>query len=335
MLVNRVVLVHVELHQGDAAGDCGNQAAFLSRLVHAPERLIGISPRTENVEEQPIGLRIVAQIFVDEIELARHIAQGRRMNVDALGVRDMEQPDKIDGILAKEAGAGRQAALLDIEIVGRCAQFEEPREQTQERGVGLAVLFLERGAEYARQIADVLGDKEIAAHEAFDGAVQILVAVAESYGQFRLHVEGQPFLGTAGQIMQMAAHGPENGLGLLEGLVLLLGEDAVMDEIVDVLDVIEVLADPVEGLQIAQAPLAVLDVWLDQITALAVTPMALVPLAELGVDEILALARVDIAPEFLAQLVEKLVVAPQITGLEKRGAEGAVLLAGTHAFGTL
>ena len=53
--------------------------------------------------------------------------------------------------------------------------------------------------------------------------------------------------------MQMHPHIPQKGFRLLEGAVFLAGEDAMLDQVGGVIDVIEIFADPVEGLQVAQA----------------------------------------------------------------------------------
>ena len=71
--------------------------------------------------------------------------------------------------------------------------------------------------------------------------------------QFRLHVEGQALFRAADEIVQLAAHVPQERFGLLEGLVFLAGEDVVVDEVGRIVDVIEIFADPVERLQVAQA----------------------------------------------------------------------------------
>jgi hypothetical protein len=100
-----------------------------------------------------------------------------------------------------------------------------------------------------------------------------------------------------------AAHVPQERFGLLENLVFVAREHVVLDEIGGVFDVIEIFADPVERLQIAQSALAFLDIGLDEIAAFALPQMPLVALGELGLDEILAVARGDLGPEFLAQFV--------------------------------
>ena len=196
------------------------------------------------------------------------------------------------------------------------------------------MLFFQRGAENARQVADILGHQEVGAHEGFHRPAGLFgVDIAQMRGQRRLHVEAQPLFGAAHQVMQMHAHVPQKGFGLLEGAVLVLGEDAMLDQVGGVVDVIEILADPVERLQVAQAALAFLDVGLDQVTAFALAGMALIALGELGVDEIAAVAGGDFVPELLAQLVIQAAVAPQIARFQDRRADGDVQLGQAHAFG--
>ncbi len=45
-------------------------------------------------------------------------------------------------------------------------------------------------------------------HEALDAAGPGMVGVAHAAADLGLQVEGQPLLGTAGEIMQVAAHRP-------------------------------------------------------------------------------------------------------------------------------
>ncbi len=105
--------------------------------------------------------------------------------------------------------------------------------------------------------------------------------------------------------MQMHAHVPQKGFGLLEGLVFVAGEDVVLDQVGGVVDMIEIFADPIERLQVAQAAFAFLDVGLDEIAAFALALMALVALGQLGLDEFAAVAGGDLGPECLAQFVIK------------------------------
>jgi hypothetical protein len=62
-------------------------------------------------------------------------------------------------------------------------------------GAGLACGLLQRGAEDAGEVADVLGDQEVVLHEALDVRQPGMLGVAEPLGDLALHVEGQPLLG--------------------------------------------------------------------------------------------------------------------------------------------
>ena len=104
MLVHRVVVVHVELHQRDDAAEFGHEAAEHAGLVHPPQRALGIAARGQDFQEQPVGLRIVAHIVVDQVERAGDGAQRVGMNVHALGVGDVEDADQIDRVAPEASG---------------------------------------------------------------------------------------------------------------------------------------------------------------------------------------------------------------------------------------
>ena len=105
-------------------------------------------------------------------------------------------------------------------------------------------------------------------------------------GNARLIFKAEPFLGTAGEQVQMAAHRPEEALGALERAELGGGQQAGVDEVRGALDAVDIFADPVERVEVAQAALAVLDVGLDDIAAVAHADMPRVALGELGGDEL-------------------------------------------------
>src|SRR6185312_3530829 len=116
----------------------------------------------------------------------------------------------------------------------------------------------------------------------------------------RLHVERQAFFRPAQQVMKMSAHVPQKGFCLLESLIFITCEDAMLYQVGGILDMIKILTDPVERLQVAQATFAFLDVGLDQIAAFALAGMTLVALGKLGLDKFAAIAGGDVIPEFLA-----------------------------------
>jgi hypothetical protein len=85
MLVRRVVVIHVELHQGHGMVEGRHEFAQHARFVHPPQRAFGIAPRGEDIEEQPVGFGlVVAHLFGDEVERARDRAQRVGVHIHAL-----------------------------------------------------------------------------------------------------------------------------------------------------------------------------------------------------------------------------------------------------------
>ena len=106
-------------------------------------------------------------------------------------------------------------------------------------------------------------------HEPLDRGFPRPVGVMHDLGDARLIVEAQPLLGAAGEQVQVAAHRPEEALGALEAAELGGGQQAGADQVGGPLDAVHIFADPVERVEVAKAALAVLDVGLDDIAAVA------------------------------------------------------------------
>ena len=106
----------------------------------------------------------------------------------------------------------------------------------------------------------------------------------------------------------------------------------MLDQFVRLAHAVDVLGDPEQRVQVAQAALAVLDVGLDQIARLAGAAVALLALGELGGDEFRRGALHHLLVEPHRQLVEQLGVAEQIARFEQRGADGHVGLGLADAF---
>ena len=68
MLVDRIVVVHRELHHADDAAEIGNEPAEHPGLVHPPERDFRRVARGEDVEKEPVRLGILAQAGVDALQ---------------------------------------------------------------------------------------------------------------------------------------------------------------------------------------------------------------------------------------------------------------------------
>src|SRR5690606_3473658 len=127
--------------------------------------------------------------------------------------------------------------------------------------------------------------------------------------------------------------GPEEILGLAEQRQFGLREDAGLDEIVAALDAVVVLADPEQGVEVAEAALAFLDVGLDEVARGALLLVALVALGKLGGDELAAGALHDLGVEAGDEFVAQRAVAPDVAGLEDGGADRHVGARQAHAFG--
>ena len=218
MLVDRVVVIHGELHHRDDLAEIRDQLAEQPGLVHAPEIELRIAVRRQDVEEQPVGLRVAAQIAVDQAERAGQQLQRVGMVFQPVPVGEPEQPQQVDRIALEHLVVGDvDAVVVDDEVAGAgelALAAREGEEDAVEARHMLGLLLLERGAEDAGQVADILGDQEVVLHEALDRRQAGMAGVAEPLGDLALDVEMQPFLGLAGEEMHVAAHRPQEILGL-------------------------------------------------------------------------------------------------------------------------
>ena len=150
------------------------------------------------------------------------------MDVELPAVRDLEQAQHLDRVLGEViVGGNRQPPAPCAEAFDVAA--EQPGRQPQQAAA--LVARLERGAEDARQIADVLRDQEVMLHEALDARRAGVVAIAHAAGELGLQVEGQPLLGPVGEVVQVAAHRPQEVLRLGEAVDLRASEQADIDQL--------------------------------------------------------------------------------------------------------
>ena len=328
MLVDRVVVIHVELHHRDDLAEFGDQPAEHAGLVHAAQVQLRIAVRGQNVEKQPVGLGVLAQIAGDQLQRTGDQLHRVGMIFEAVLVGEPEQPQQIDRVALEHHVVGDvDAVIVDDEVAGAgklAPAPREPEEQAVEARHFLGLLLLQRRAEDAGQVADILGDQEIVLHEALDRRQAGMAGVAEPLGDLALDVEMQPLLGLAGEEVHVAAHGPQEVFGLQELVVFVVREDALLGQLVAAANPVEILADPEQRLQVAQAALAVLDVRLDEVAALAGLAMALVALGELGLRIFGAAVLHHFAVEAPDQLVVDGLVAPQEAGFEDRRADRVV-----------
>ena len=328
VLVDRVDMIHVVLHLGDDAAEVGNEPAEHTGLVEAHQRLHRILAR-QHFHEHPVGFFIPPQLGIDQFQVLGDEAERFRMNIQVVALRRMEQADQLHRI------GGEGFLVFDgqppaVQLEPRHVRVGEAEERQAEPLRRLFLLMFQNGAKDAGDVAHVLGDQEVMLHEPLDAVGPGPVAIAQALRDILLHGEGQAFLGPADQVMQMAAHGPKEVLGLFEQLHVGAGQHAFVDQVVHVADAVKILGDPDQGLQIAQAAFAFLDVGLQHVARVAHLVVPVVAFGEFLFDVGHARAVGDIVPEGLAELIEQRLIAPEPAGLQQRRADGQVFLGQAH-----
>ena len=227
------------------------------------------------------------------------------------------------------------AVMLGDEVVGLQHDALRPRLETRHHAVehrhGLRLALFQCGAQDRGEVADILGDQKVVLHEAFDVAHAGMRRVAEADCDLALDVEREPLLGPPGDEMHVAAHRPEEILGGAEHLGFRLIEHAALDQLLGAVHAVDILRDPEQRVQVAQAAFAVLHVRLDQIARLTGAAQPLLALGELGGDELRAGVADDVLVETRHELIEQRTVAEQVARFEQRRADGHVGLCLAHA----
>ena len=323
MLIDRIVVIHVELHLRDDSTEVGNETAEHTCLVHPAKDKLGRGDAGQDLEEQSVGTRVPPDILVYELRIARRNPPGGRM--------DLQRLTRGKCVKLKQA-----ARILDEIIVARDRQppaIEDesgqalgppPDGRQSEAEPLLAELLVELREEDAGKVADRLRIDEVELHEALDGRLSGPVGVAHHFGDLLLMVEAQPVLRAPRGLMQVAAHRPEEALGALELPEFRGREQPQANEIGRLLDAMHIFADPVERMEVAKAALAVLYIGLDHISRVAHAAVALVSLGKLCSDELGRGPVDDLRAEALHRLIENSLLAPHQPGFEECGANGHV-----------
>ena len=323
MLVDGEVVVHIELHHRHHVAERRHEPLQHTGFVHAAQGAFRVDVPGQDVEEDAVGFRVGAQAVIDQIERMRQLADRVRMKrrVDLLGVG--KEPQNVDRIALEHLRVGDvETIVVDAEIramADRAAGGPRQRpDDARQAGCGLQLAHFEARAQDRRQCADVLGGQEVVLHAALDTAHAGLVLVAERGRQLGLDVEGQALLGAAGQHMHEAADGPQEVLAPAKGVDLLGGEQAGLDRARANVVAVDVLDQPMQRMEIAQAALTVLDVGLDPIAGLAGLGVTGGALLHLGGDERPRCAAHDVVGEAGLELGIEARIAVDQAGIEQR-----------------
>src|SRR5690606_37220506 len=271
-----------------------------------------------------VGARLATHGVLDQHRIAPRHAHRLGVDLEPLLLGELEYLDQPRRLLPEPVVAERaDLAAGDAVALEHARAAAEARQQPAWASAPRHLL-VDMREEHAGQVPDVLRLQEIELHESLDRALPGAVAVVHPPGDFALEVEGQAVLGTPGDRMQVATDRQHEAFGAAKARVLLGREQADVDQFGRAADAVNVLADPVERLQVAQAALAILDVGLDDVAAVAHAPVAGVALGELLGDELRLRAGDDVAPETPARFLVERLIAPQVAALEDRRADRQV-----------
>ncbi len=323
MLVNSIMVIHVELHLGDDAAEIGNEAAEHARLVHPAKHRLRIARRGQHIEEKRIGLGVTAHRRVDQLRVACRCPHRQRVDFEAIAIGKGEDADEPNRILAEEIVL-RQSEPAAVEYEA----FEPARPPLERRQAEAPPtareLLVEMGEEHSGQVPHGSRVEEIVAHEALDRRFARPVGVIHAHGDLALIIEGQSLLGAVGDDVEMAAHRPQEALGALELAKLVGGEQPDVDQLRHGLHPIGIFGDPEEGVEVAKPAFSFLDVGLDDIAAVAHPAVPRLALLQFLDDEGARLGAHHLGPEARAHFVEQALVAPEVARLQQGGADRMV-----------
>ena len=138
------------------------------------------------------------------------------MQFQAAVARHLQDAQHLDRLGIEIAAGHRQQLALRQHEAGveqRLIGFRLDRRRAQ-RGAQ------DRRLQDAGQAHHLARGEEVVAHETLDAVLPAVPRIAHARADHRLHVEGQAFLGAAGDVVQMEPHGPEEfpGAAAVPGL---------------------------------------------------------------------------------------------------------------------
>jgi hypothetical protein len=117
MLVDREVVIQVELHQRHDLAELRDEPAKHTGLVHPPQSRLRILGRAKHVEKDAVGLRVGAHPVVDQIDRGAQQSQRLRVDERAVPFRFGEEADQVHRVTREHlAVCDVEAAVVDPEI---------------------------------------------------------------------------------------------------------------------------------------------------------------------------------------------------------------------------
>ena len=325
VLVHREDMVGVELHQADDARPVGQEAGQEAGLIQQAEPLRRVAPH-QYVEKAHPGLGVASQL-VGLPGMADQGADRQRVDLQPPVTRGLDDAQHENRFAREVAVRGRRDQLS----VGEGQPFGlQPVITAAAHGWGAECRALDRRLQHAGKAHHIARRQKQVLHEALGTVLHSVPGIAHPGCDDRLQVEGQPLLGTAGDVVEVKAHCPKEVPGPLDGAGLALHQQPAAgalgtDQLGHFLGIEGVPGEPVQRLQVAQPAAALLDVGFDHERRLAIAGMADGAFRALGGEKrsepILGAHRRKLGDEFAIRRL----VAGHETGVDQRGLDGGVL----------
>ncbi len=261
--------------------------------------------------------RVLAELLVDQPQVPAERADGGCAHAADFRVllHDAEQLEDRRRVAREDVVRGH----LEVVVAHLEARVERDDRRFAVAEDGLA----EQLQQHLVQQAHVHDRAVVALHELLDGEGVRGVLVAEHLRQPDLVVEQQPVLAPARDHVQPEARLPQEGLRRAQLAQLGGRQEAVVHQLVEGLGAEVALRHPADGLDVAQAAGARLDVGFEVVRGVVVTMVARLLLGHLGLEERLRGPDV-VLREGAAHRLEEEVRAREQPRLDQRGRDADV-----------
>ena len=278
--IDGVGVEQVVLHASDHASERGNVAAENAVHIHAPQLVGDADRRAQDLHEEPVMARVLPKFLIDERYMRADEADGLGAHAAQLRVL-LQEHEQLE---QRRRIAGEYLGMGDLQII--VADLEARVDGHRRAALGEYGLAKQLQQHLVEQ-AHVHHRAVVLLHELLDREREARILVAEELRELDLVVEQQPVLAPAGEHVQPEPYFPQERLARLELAQLLAGQKAVRHQLIERVGAEMALRDPADGLDVAQAAGARLDVRLEVVGGIEIAVMALGLFLDLGLEEIL------------------------------------------------
>ena len=329
MLVDGVDVEQVVLHQPDHRAERRQVGGEHAVAVHASQFVGDALRLTQDLHEQAARTHVGAERVVDQVAVTAHQADGRRAHPLQFRVllHQQEQLEQRERVALEHVVADRLEKAV--------AHLETPVQRLW-RGVVVGVEdgLLEQLQQHLVEPGEFHHHPVVLLHELLDAeAPGLVVVVVELLGEGALVVEQQAVLASPGEHVQREAYLPQERLTVDQGRVLLLGQEVVVDQVVERGRGEVALRHPADHLDVTQPARALLDVRLEVVAGVVIARVAGLLLGELLLEVAAAGPDAVVTDQAAERGEQVLGLAAQQARLEQVGLDGDVARALFDALG--